>query len=129
MPRSKSSTVTKVGTKIKAKNKNGKKLCDRGSTCPYQHEYQHNLEYYHEELVTERFPGKVHKLGEAKRTNYNATSSSGFQHTTGRILGTETTTAKVITAVKSSEGKQMKDKKTINTIGTRNNPIEIKDSQ
>jgi|LauGreStaDraftv2_3_1035109.scaffolds.fasta_scaffold241025_1 hypothetical protein len=132
MPRSKSSTVTKVGTKIKAKNKNGKKLCDRGSKCPYQHEYQHNLEYYHEELVTERFPGKVHKLGEAKRTNNNATSSSGFQHTpwtTGRILGTATTTAKVTTAVKSSEGKQMKDKTTINTIGTRNNPIEIKDSQ
>ncbi len=129
MPRSKSSTVTKVGTKIKAKNKNGKKLCDRGSKCPYQHEYQHNLEYYHEELVTERFPGKVHKLGEAKRTNNNATSSSGFQHTTGRILGTATTTAKVTTAVKSSEEKQMKDNRTINTIGTRNNPIEIKDSQ
>ena len=141
MPRSKAATGTKVGTKVKPnnKNKNGRKLCDRGTKCPYQHEYQHNLEYYHEELVTERFPGKVYKLGEAgntaKRTNATSSSSSSvFPHSTGRVLGAATTTATV------SREKQVNDrriKETISastthhaiTVGTRNNPIEIKDSQ
>ncbi len=142
MPRSKAATGTKVGTKVKPnnKNKNGRKLCDRGTKCPYQHEYQHNLEYYHEELVTERFPGKVYKLGEAgntaKRTNNNATSSSSsvFQHSTGRVLGAATTTA---TASREKQINDRRTKETVSpitphnaiTVGTRNNPIEIKDSQ
>jgi len=108
--------------------------------CPYQHEYQHNLEYYHEELVAERFPGKVYKLGEAgndaRRISDNATTShaSVFQHSTGRVLGAATVTAAV------SRKKETKDKRTKETIttstthqaitlGTINNPIEIKDSQ
>ena len=138
MPRSKAATGTKVGTKVKPNNKskNGRKLCDRGSKCPYQHEYQHNLEYYHEELVTERFPGKVYKLGGNTAKNNDATSSSStvFQHSTGRVLGAATTKVTV------SREKQINGRRangTISaitthdaiTVGTRNNPIEIKDSQ
>lgn len=32
----------------KSSGKRGKKKCDRGNDCPYKHEYQHQLEFYHE---------------------------------------------------------------------------------
>lgn len=49
----KASTATKtqaVKSKTKTLNKassSGRKKCELGSNCPYQHEHQHQLEFYH----------------------------------------------------------------------------------
>jgi hypothetical protein len=41
-----------------------KKKCELGLSCKYIHEYQHALEYCHEELMKPKpFQGKGHKLG------------------------------------------------------------------
>ena len=46
--RGRGSTGTNVKTVPKKSNNNrGKKLCEDGKDCKYQHEYQHLLEYYH----------------------------------------------------------------------------------
>ena len=45
--RSRSSVGTTVKTLSKKSNKRGKKLCEDGKNCKYQHEYQHLLEYHH----------------------------------------------------------------------------------
>ena len=41
------SKVVKRGVQIKTKRKKRKPRCELGEKCPYQHEYQHSLEYDH----------------------------------------------------------------------------------
>jgi hypothetical protein len=43
---SRGSVVVKGRTKTQRKKK-GKKRCELGAKCPYQHQYQHSLEYDH----------------------------------------------------------------------------------
>mmetsp|Transcript_3156 Transcript_3156/g.4386 ORF Transcript_3156/g.4386 Transcript_3156/m.4386 type:complete len:395 (-) Transcript_3156:257-1441(-) len=53
------------------KSKDGKKACELGKDCPYQHEHQHQLEYHHDVPVTS-------KLQQDKPKNiFQATGTSG----------------------------------------------------
>jgi hypothetical protein len=57
----------RVPKKRRANERRGKKKCERGASCPFIHEYQHTLEYYHEGGVatenTIKFGGVGQKLG------------------------------------------------------------------
>jgi hypothetical protein len=66
MSRSVVKSSTKTITKLKKPIKNNKKCCEDGLQCKYIHEYQHQLEYYHEDMKKlVPFSGKGHKLGTA----------------------------------------------------------------
>ena len=58
------------------KHKKCKNACKLGSKCPYKHEYQHQLEFSHDDdglpkndQVRERFPGKGYRLNNSN-TNH-----------------------------------------------------------
>jgi hypothetical protein len=50
-----------------SKMKKHRKICQQGATCPYRHEYQHNLEFQHVDTKPQApknlFQGKAHVVG------------------------------------------------------------------
>ena len=73
-PSSSSTTTSSIRPTRRKTSTRGKKRCDLGGSCPYKEEYQHQLEFSHDEestrvsssTTTSRttlLPGKGHKLG------------------------------------------------------------------
>jgi hypothetical protein len=62
-----------------SKKRNRKRKCELGSKCPYQHEYQHSLEFLHEEIrmpIASAFTGSGHVLLQKKSTRLSGKKKS-----------------------------------------------------
>ena len=91
-------TVTVVKTKVReemSKKRSGKKKCAEGPNCPYKHEYQHDLEFTHED--------EKENKGKMKKSTSDGPSRGAFSGV-GQRLGASV--GPVNTGSNSSKGKK-----------------------
>lgn len=83
-PRPKSRSAAPRPTITGKQRIGGRKACELGASCPFQHEHQHTAEYHHQgQTVTkptvQAFSGKGHKLGHGPRAPAAAAQATGHR--------------------------------------------------
>lgn len=96
------SVVIKSSTRTVKKplSNRGKKLCEDGLECKYKHEYQHTMEFDHEDMKQlVPFSGKARKLGSSKpKSSIRVSGEAGVMSGGVRRLGGVAESSRLVTA-------------------------------